>query len=178
MEGVIHFNRSGPQSGDPIAPAALFRSGKKVPPDAVSLLQEDHRTAIGMLDWYEQESDEKQKAQIVLMMGRMLLAHMAIEEEIFYPHVAEAAGADDLIRRAVSEHGKARKLMEKALKDPVGASKIMAKLRKEIEKHIKEEETEIMPQAYESDIDVHALGRSIAARRVDFLRKLKRETLH
>lgn len=174
MEGVMYFNRADRESGDPIAPAAVFRTGKKVPPDAISLLKEDHRNVLGWFDWYEMEEDPQRKEKIVSMIIRALQAHMAIEEEIFYPQAAEATGEEALIKHAIKEHEAAKKLIGQAADNPLHAEDPMRKLHEDVKKHVEEEERDLLPKVRESDLDLYAVGRSVAARRIEALHQLLR----
>jgi ferritin-like metal-binding protein YciE len=158
--------------GEPISLGAALASGKKVPPDATNLLMEDHRVVLGWFSWYEQSTDSKTRERVARSICIALRAHMAAEEELFYPQVADASGDEELVQRALQEHRAARGLMERienaARVDEAHAS-LMSELRAEIEAHVEEEETRLFPAVRESEIDRYALGGAMAARRVDRL---------
>src|SRR5690606_16878656 len=71
--------------GEPISLGAALAAGKKVPPDVTNLLAEDHEVVLGWFDWYEQADDPKVRERVARRISMALRAHMAGEEEIFYP---------------------------------------------------------------------------------------------
>lgn len=75
-----------------------------------------------------------------------LAAHMAIEQELFYPAVLKVK--EDLILEAYEEHEVARFALERLLKTPVSDRTFQAKvttLKEIIEHHVEEEEEELFP---------------------------------
>src|SRR5690606_28220403 len=130
-------------------------SGKKTPPDVLNLLMEDHRVVLGWFSWYEQASDPGVRAKVTDKICKALRAHMAGEEEIFYPEVARATGDDELVKRSLQEHKAARGLMDRLEAGSAGGShaELMRELRAEIEAHIDEEENELFPLVSESTMD-------------------------
>src|SRR5690606_7716857 len=82
--------------GEPISLGAALASGKKTPPDVLNLLMEDHRVVLGWFAWYEEASDPQLRRKITDKICTALRAHMAAEEEIFYPEAARVTGDDEL----------------------------------------------------------------------------------
>lgn len=162
-------------AGEPISLGAALAAGKKVAPQATGLLAQDHRVVLGWFGWYEQTTDEVEKRAIAHRICTALRAHMAAEEEHFYPETRAAAGdadADDSVKRAVQEHEGARRLMEQIEGNGRSAGSrddLMRELRAEIEAHVDEEELELFPMAAENVPDLYELGRQVATRRVDQL---------
>jgi ferritin-like metal-binding protein YciE len=144
-------------------------AGKKVGPDILELLSEDHRTVIGWFDWFESEQDTATKAMVRTNILNALWAHMAVEEEIFYPQAAAKVGDNHLVERALAEHESAKRLMRTLEKDDGDATGLMKDLRAEIAQHILEEEGQLFPMIRETDLDRYAVGRICAARRVERL---------
>jgi ferritin-like metal-binding protein YciE/hemerythrin superfamily protein len=159
-------------TGEPISLGAALLTGKKVAPDAANLLIEDHRTVLGWFKWYEQAKSKKIKADVARNVCKALRAHMAAEEEIYYPAVKLRTGDDDVVQRAVEEHRRAKRLLEQIesskTADPAQAQ-LMRELRAEIEAHVAEEESTLIPEARDTDMNPYAVGRGVAARRVDEL---------
>lgn len=158
--------------GEPISLGAALISGKKVPPDVLNLLAEDHRVVAGWFDWYERASEPGIKAEVARRIRAALRAHMAAEEEIFYPEAQRRTGDENLVRRALQEHQSAKRLMEQ-LESAGGVDdaheELMRELRAEIEAHVDEEERELFAGVRESGLDRYEVGRAAAARRVDRL---------
>lgn len=157
--------------GEPISLGANLVVGKKVAPDILNLLADDHRTVLGWFDWYGAERDTSRRAWILEMILRALRAHMAVEEEIFYPAIAKATGDTGLVDRAIAEHKSARQLMA-LLPDTTDEERIVRELRREILAHIEVEEDVLFAEIGKSGLDRFAIGALAAARRVEVLFEL------
>jgi ferritin-like metal-binding protein YciE len=155
--------------GEPISLGASLLAGKKVGPDITQMLAEDHRTVMGWFDWYEAEGDPARRAMVQANILDALWAHMAAEEEIFYPQAAAKTGDERLVPRAIAEHEVAKKLMRAIARGEVDAPAAMASLRAEIARHIVEEEGQLFPLVRECGLDLYEVGRFAAARRVERL---------
>jgi len=155
--------------GEPISLGAALLAGKKVGPDITQLLMEDHRTVIGWFDWHEREQDPLRRALVQTNILNALWAHMAIEEEIFYPRAGASIGDDRLVSRAIAEHEAAKNIMRRLENGSRDAEAAMAELRREIARHIVEEEGQLFPLVRESGLDLYEVGRHCAARRVERL---------
>jgi len=162
-------------TGEPISLGAALITGKKVPPDVTGLLMEDHRTVMGWFDWYLSETSRGERSRILRNILKALTAHMAAEEEIFYPEAARCIPDPALVDRAVREHEHAKAIMahlEQSIDNP--ADSLVHQLRSEIEAHVQEEETQLFPLVRESGMDLYANGALVTARRVDVLFRLSR----
>src|SRR5690554_3449662 len=158
--------------GEPIALGARLASGKMTPPDVLNRLMDVHRVVLGRFGWYEQASDPKVKERVADRIFKALRAHMAGEEEIFYPEAARAIGDDELVNRALEEHKAARGLVDKLESTRIADrahAELMHELRAEIEAHVDEEENELFPKVRESGLERYEIGGALAARRVDHL---------
>lgn len=132
---------------------------------------EDHRTVLGWFQWYQQTDDPELKTEIVRKICMALRAHMAGEEEILYPGARMQTRAD-LVERALSEHEGAKRLVEQLEHgDSTDAEQahLMVELEAEIRAHVDEEEGQLFPAVRGSEMDLYAVGRALAARRVDYL---------
>lgn len=159
-------------AGEPISLGACLATGKKVRPNILGLLAEDHRTVLGWFAWYETETQPQRRAWIAATIVKALIAHMAIEEEIFYPAAAEATGDQALVEHAIAEHKEAKAVMARISESGSDTDALMAMLRGEIEKHIDEEEGELFRQVRDSSLDEYEIGAAYAARRVELLFEL------
>lgn len=158
--------------GEPISLGAALAAGKKVPPEVTSLLTQDHRVVLGWFNWYEQAADPETKARVATKICTALRAHMAAEEEIFYPETSRATQDDELVQRSIQEHRAAQGLMDRLETAATVDSEyddLMRELRAEIEAHVDEEETQLFPKARESGMDGYDVGAAVTARRVDHL---------
>jgi hemerythrin superfamily protein len=160
------------EPGTAAAPLGMFG---KVPADAMLLLEQDHREVESCFAAYAQLSDGTAKQRLRDKICMLLKAHMLVEEEIFYPEARAATGDDGMVDHAMEEHTEAKRLIGD-LESGKKSSRMDAAvetLRKAIEEHVSEEETQFFPKVCKADIDRYALGGMMAARRVEFLRMLK-----
>lgn len=162
-------------TGEPISLGAALLAGKKVPPDATGFLAEDHRVVLGWFDWYAECEDRARADWVAGNIVKALRAHMAGEEEIFYPEARRLTGDEQLIARSIEEHAGAKALMDE-IDDASSGGAIddtVRDLATEIEQHVTEEETELFPQVEQTPLARYAVGAALATRRVDHLFKQK-----
>lgn len=153
---------------DPISPAAALMAGKKVGPDATLLLEIEHREVEGFFAAYAKTSDKQTKLRLMERICLDLEAHTELEETVFYPAAREATGDDKLLDHAEQEHGEAKEMvaeLRKAAEAGKTADELVQKLQKAIADHVEEEESQLFPELRETDLDLYALGRRMAARR-------------
>lgn len=158
--------------GDPVSLGAALIAGRKVAPDATLLLMQDHREAMAMFDAHDEQTDPVERAATIRRLFRALQRHMDIEEQIFYPEAARATGRDDLTGHGRHEHDEARGIMARidtVLARGESTDQTMGELRHAIDHHVKDEEDELFPIVRDSGLDLYALGRRLAARKVALL---------
>jgi ferritin-like metal-binding protein YciE len=160
-------------TGEPITLGAALLTGKKVAPDALGLLEEDHRSVLGWFEWYAACDDRTRAHWVACNVVKALRAHMAAEEEVFYPEARRYTGDERLIARAVEEHAGAKTLMDRIDDTQPGElqDETMRALETEIRRHVTEEETELFGEIEESRMARYAVGAAVATRRVDHLFK-------
>ena len=144
-------------------------------PDAISLLEADHRQVEGLFDQYEAATDDAEKGAIAAQICLALKVHAQIEEELFYPPAREKTGDTDLVDEAVVEHMGAKTLIAQieAMKpgQPLYDAKVKV-LSEQIRHHVEEEESELFPEVRETRIDLGALGARLAKRKAELLEQL------
>lgn len=158
--------------GDPVSLGAALVAGKKVPPDATLLLIQDHREAFGYFAWYEAAPDLPTRLAVARKLSAALRAHMQIEEEILYPAARAATGDESLLDQAGKEHEEARSLVrrvDEALRQRQPPDRAMAELQRLVRQHVSQEEGTLFPALREAGVDLHALGASLVARRIEVL---------
>jgi ferritin-like metal-binding protein YciE/hemerythrin-like domain-containing protein len=160
-------------TGEPITLGAALLAGKKVPPDVTDLLAEDHRVVLGWFDWHAECESRKRADWVARNIVKALRAHMAGEEEIFYPEARRLTGEAQLVARSIEEHAQAKALMDEIERAPRGESapETVRTLETEIKRHVTEEETELFPTVEDSPLARYAVGAAVATRRVDHLFK-------
>jgi hypothetical protein len=101
-------------------------------------------------------------------LARKLVAHDAIERELFYPACEEVEGVEDLLGESLVEHGLAEFSLYQAdvsLGDEHFAHKCTV-LKEVLEHHIEEEEEELFPKVESTlgDDALEQLGKQMSAR--------------
>ena len=120
--------------------------------DAVKLLKDDHKQVKDLFRQFEKARSADRKKKIAEEAMHELEVHSAIEEEIFYPAVKAKAGKDakETVDEGIEEHHVVDVLIKelKALREV--SDQYEAKftvLTENVEHHIEEEETELLPDA-------------------------------
>ncbi|GAC1603071.1 MAG: hemerythrin domain-containing protein [Ramlibacter sp.] len=145
---------------------------KSASPDAIELLDADHRVVKALFDDYRQLSGHqggagKRKA-LAEQICLQLAIHMRLEEEIFDPAVRDAVLDDDLLDDAEVEHARARELIAQILsmqpEHEIYDAKVTV-LGEYIEHHAKQESQAMFPEIRKCGIDLGLLGDQLRVRR-------------
>ena len=120
-------------------------------PDPVKLLKQDHTEVKRLFDEFE-SADGRSKARIASEALTELEVHADIEEEIFYPAISELGGTESMLAEAEQEHHVAHVLIDelRRMQRADDATTYDAKftvLMENVRHHIKEEESEMLPEA-------------------------------
>jgi hemerythrin superfamily protein len=119
---------------------------------ANELLEKQHRLVEDLFDEFEQ-AEESEKADVFEKIASNLVAHDAIEREIFYPACEEAFSAEDeedVLGESLVEHGLVEFCIFRADKNrnkPAELEKYVTVLKEVVMHHVKEEEDELLPKA-------------------------------
>jgi hypothetical protein len=146
--------------------------------DATHILANDHRTVEDLFEKYVNASGKQAKADIASKICTELKIHAAIEEEIFYPGLRGKI-EDDLLDEAYVEHDGAKMLINEIAEGGPDEAFYDAKvtvLKEQIEHHVKEEEKErdnMFQQARAADVDLHALGEQMLARKEELKQQVE-----
>jgi hemerythrin superfamily protein len=138
--------------------------------DAISLLKADHRQVEEWFSEFESARSATKKQQLATSICDALTVHTTIEEEIFYPAFLQAAEDKDIHHEAVVEHEGAKQLIAQIQSmspdDDYFDAKVTV-LSEMIKHHVKEEEKPggMFAEAKKSEMDLHALGEELLARK-------------
>ncbi len=115
--------------------------------DPIALLVHDHRTLENALqNLLSAKADER--AELLLAIANALAAHVALEEEHFYPAV-RARRTEDILLESLEEHLSLKRVMSDLLDLDANDSRWEAKvhvLKEQAEHHHKEEEEHLFPK--------------------------------
>jgi len=136
--------------------------------DPIVMLKQDHREASAMLKELADTRPGATRRKTTEKLVAALRLHMAIEEELVYPLVAERVGEAEE-HEAETEHALAREGLTKMteLVDEDGFGAAVAMVTAGIKHHVKEEETEIFPELKRrlERTELAELGDAIASRK-------------
>lgn len=119
--------------------------------DATEVLMADHREVKGLFGRFARSSRADTRRDLAKQIIRELSVHAAIEEAKLYPVIRdEVEGGQIMYTESIEEHQGVKeilaeldKTLEKAHTKAFGDK--VARLKREVEHHVAEEETEIFP---------------------------------
>ncbi|WP_437588293.1 hemerythrin domain-containing protein [Sorangium sp. So ce1000] len=131
---------------------------------ATSLLEKQHRKVESLFK--QLESGRAEPALVLAELANELAAHMAIEQETFYPAVRQIK--EDLILESYEEHAIAELALKRLLSTSPEDSAFKARvttLKELIQHHVEEEEEELFPAVEKvvGEERLTELGRSMKA---------------
>lgn len=141
--------------------------------DACDLLDADHVAVKHLFVEYARlavadPTGAGERQAIAQRICSELTVHAQIEEEIFYPALRQATGADELLDHAKEEHQEAKDLIaqiEGLAQAGQEMDQLVAKLAQVIEHHVKEEREKIFSKARSAKgVDLDQLGERLAQR--------------
>ena len=132
--------------------------------NAIDLLEKQHRLVEKLFKRFENASD-REKPAIFEEIASNLVAHDAIEREIFYPACERALGDKDTIKESLVEHGVVEFCVFRADQNRKRSEfeQYVVVLKEVVQHHVEEEEDELLPEGETS----HRSRRARLARRKD-----------
>ena len=134
-------------------------------PSATQLIRRDHRKVEGLFKKFDQAKTNGAKKRIADQVIQELEVHTQLEEKIFYPAVKQELGDKEMIGEVTKEHQQAKEFIQelKAMDSADEAfEEKFSELVECIEHHVEEEETEMLPKAEESGMDLADCGEQMS----------------
>lgn len=140
-------------------------------PGVTQMIRMDHSHVMMLAHRYHADSSAARKEAIVKAVCLALDVHAQLEEEIFYPALAEAAGENEVLSRAKPEHDEMRRLIgllrDGSAEDPAYDRRFM-ELMRDVLHHVADEETVLLPEAEIALADrLGELGARMTQRRLE-----------
>jgi hemerythrin-like domain-containing protein len=139
--------------------------------NAIELLEEQHEETLTLLKQLEKSSPGAGRKRDFRKLQTSLLAHMAIEEEIFYRAVVAVAKEKDgePLAEGYEEHSTARVALARCARSVAQERLFQVRigvLGELIKHHVKEERSSILPRARKamSRAELEELGETMKAR--------------
>lgn len=118
---------------------------------ATDLLIQQHRAVEDLFDQFEDAEGAEEKREIFEELAANLVAHDAIERELFYPACEKELGEEDedVLHESLVEHGVVEFSLFRADENRNGEEfdKYVTVLKEIVEHHVEEEESELLPKA-------------------------------
>jgi hemerythrin superfamily protein len=117
--------------------------------NAVELLKKQHREVDALVRRFERAKRENEKEEIFQEIAARLVAHDAIEREIFYPECERVLGKIEPLMEGIAEHG----LMEFSIfradkaRGKDSFEYLVSVLTEIVQHHVEEEESQVLPKA-------------------------------
>ncbi|MBL8956324.1 MAG: hemerythrin domain-containing protein [Myxococcaceae bacterium] len=132
-----------------------------------TLLKQQHRKVIAALKKLEKSKASGTRTALLDEISNDLAAHMAIEQEIFYPAIVDLD--EDLILEGFEEHSLGELALKRLRATEPGSEAFRPRavaLRELLEHHIEEEEEELFPNVEKQldDDELEALGARMRVR--------------
>jgi iron-sulfur cluster repair protein YtfE (RIC family) len=142
---------------------------------ATDMLRRDHAKLQKLFADYAGTNEPSQKENIVQTISLEFHLHSILEEQIFFPAIKQILRNDEVVRKAVQELDQAKLVLDKlqrlcAAEDSEEYSRLVYELQKCLERHVEQEEDEMMPTAERSQLDLVALGGMLDSYRKGSLR--------
>lgn len=139
--------------------------------NATAMLRSDHRRVEKLFQEFE-EADARRKNGIASQTVEELTVHAALEEEILYPALEAELDDPKPVECAEEEHGLMKKLLEDLAGMTASSPHFEAKykvLQEIVRHHVREEESQILPAADSSELDLDALGDEMRDRKKELV---------
>lgn len=138
--------------------------------NAFNLLKEDHKRVAGIFEKLEPTTERalKTREELFSKLNSELEVHAAVEEQIFYPVLKEAAETREITFEAFEEHRVVKELLKELASTPKDTEEWTAKLtvlKENVEHHVEEEEGEMFKKARKvlTDEEAEELGSRMEA---------------
>lgn len=122
----------------------------KFSPSVTKMIRMDHSHVLVTFHKYTADAAPDRKKAIVASASLALEIHAQLEEEIFYPALADATGENEVLLKAKPEHDEMRRLIAELRAMEPGDAQYDARfmqLMREVIHHVADEETVLLPAA-------------------------------
>jgi hemerythrin-like domain-containing protein len=139
--------------------------------EIIRILDEDHDKILQLFDEFERirgNADDESLQTLVETACTELIIHAQVEDEFFYPALADALGSNDALEEAEIEHSAARQLIGELEAMQPGDHGYEARfhvLGEYVRHHINEERMRVFGQLQNAQLDAGALAADIRHRR-------------
>ena len=138
-------------------------------PNATQMIRQDHKKVEGLFKKFEQTQGSQAKRRLAENAMAELEVHAALEEEIFYPAVKnEVDDGSSMVQEAIEEHQTVKQLISELKRMEEADEEFesqFSQLMENVQHHVEEEESEMLPKVEESELDLNSLGQQMSQRK-------------
>jgi len=141
-------------------------------PNAVQLIKQDHKKVASLFQKYQKAKGQEAKRRIADQAMEQLEIHTKLEEEIFYPAAKPEIEDSELISEALSEHTTVKGLIEELRSmesEDENFDEKWNELVENVQHHVQEEESELLPEVEDSNLDLAECGEEMAERKEELM---------
>ena len=143
----------------------------KLSPGITKMIRADHSHVMLIFHRFNAEASPQKKHAIIKSACLALTIHAQLEEEIFYPALAEADSGNAVLAKSKPEHDEMRRLiaqLEEAEAGDATSDELFMQLMREVLHHVADEETVLLPAAERLLADrLQELGAQMSKRRME-----------
>lgn len=152
----------------------------RMSPGITDMIRMDHTHVFAVFHRFKHSTSHARKSALVRNACLAIDVHAQLEEEIFYPELRDAAGADPVLDRSGPEHNEMRALMQQLRSmtpDDAGYDRTFHALMRTVIHHVADEESVLLPEAERrmTPERLHELGAQMTKRRMELVRPHARE---
>ena len=137
-------------------------------PNATQMIRQDHKKVEGLFKKFEQTQGSQAKRRLAENAMTELEVHAALEEEIFYPAVKKEVDDGSMVQEAIEEHQTVKQLISELKRMEEADEEFesqFSQLMENVQHHVEEEESEMLPKVEESELDLNSLGQQMSQRK-------------
>jgi hemerythrin superfamily protein len=141
-------------------------------PGITSMIRLDHSHVLALFRRFKPTTSAGKKQALIDSTCLALQIHAQLEEEIFYPALRQALGAEEVLDKSVPEHDEMRRLIAQLqlLRPGSDQDEAFRCLIRTVLHHVADEETVLLPQAEEVlAAQLKDLGQQMTRRRMQLL---------
>jgi hemerythrin superfamily protein len=143
-------------------------------PRITDMIRMDHTHVMAIFHRFKRTTSSARKSALVRNACLALEVHAQLEEEIFYPALRQAAGADPVLDKAAPEHNEMRSVIQRLRElSPAddGYDGTFHALMRTVMHHLADEEAVLLPQAERTlGARLNELGAQMMRRRIQLIR--------
>jgi hemerythrin superfamily protein len=162
------------ESARELGERVMSRAKSTLTPGITTMIRLDHTHVLALFRRFRPWTSATRKEALVANACLALEIHAQLEEEIFYPALRAAAGANEILDKSVPEHDEMRNLIGALRSLEVDAPDFdltFHLLMRTVLHHVADEESLLLPQAENLLADrLGELGMQMTKRRMELLR--------